>query len=129
MGFEGCEMNFRINIRFTTDLSELIDIADSVGYTDVQGTLDPTAILEFTFPIDDLMVTNIELSNVPELLEDFAADYINNELVDLVCFGACAEKEGESDSSDNSSSSGNDSSSSDDSSSSSDDIRRLIGHN
>eukprot|EP00594_Rhizosolenia_setigera_P001563 CAMPEP_0178946450 /NCGR_PEP_ID=MMETSP0789-20121207/4292_1 /TAXON_ID=3005 /ORGANISM="Rhizosolenia setigera, Strain CCMP 1694" /LENGTH=210 /DNA_ID=CAMNT_0020626443 /DNA_START=118 /DNA_END=753 /DNA_ORIENTATION=+ len=88
--FAACNATIRVNFRFTSLIdSEL----DSDGYADVFGTWDPTALFDFNICIEDLNVYDVEIEGQPEIIEEFARNYINDQFENPECFPLFGEVE------------------------------------
>jgi len=80
--FNGCNVTVRIDLVLT---SEIATAADSPGYADIEGRWDQSALFDLQFCIQGLKVTELDLKNEPEIIENFVEDYINKQFNDPEC--------------------------------------------
>lgn len=100
----GCNLRVRVHFKLTSLLSFLIP--DSHGYADLVGAWDPASLMEMLVCVGSLRVTEIEMSNEPELIENYVEDHINGQLENKVrCYdlmgGGMVEEEDEEEEGDN----------------------------
>merc|ERR1712151_1251209 len=95
--FSACNISIALDYRFR---SELNDIADLDGDALVEGTWDPCALWDLNICFAGLRVSDIDIENAPDFLEEWAENYINDQFNDPECFGFTGNDGEEEDSSD-----------------------------